>query len=113
LKLHITRNQAKGLLGNVKFELNSKVELTDEEEKLIKKYNTSQETLFVGKINILGIELNVRITIENLIKGHTFKCGNIAEIIKYEAIVKDSCGIFKNYLEIMKNFGGEDIIEFS
>jgi len=112
LKLHITRNQAKGLLGNVKFELNSKVELTDEEEKLIKKYNTNQETLFVGKVNILGIELNVRITIDNLVKGHTFKCSNIAEIVRYEAIVRDSCGTFKNYLEVMKDFGGEDVFEY-
>ena len=112
MRLHITRNQAKGLLGNVKFELNSRVELTEEEDKLIKKYNTRQEILFLGKVNILGVILNTRINIEDLVKGHTFKCGNIAEIIRYEKIVRDSCATFKNYIEIMKNFGGEDIIEY-
>jgi len=101
------------MLGKVKFELNAKVELTDEEANLINKYKAGGETLFVGKLNILGnIALDITIDINNLVNGHTFKCNNIAEIKSYENAIKDSCATFKNYIQVMKNFGGEEIIEY-
>lgn len=48
----------------------------------------------------------------SLMNGQAFKCNDIAEILEYEKNVKESCEAFKNYLEVMKNFGGEEVIEY-
>jgi hypothetical protein len=36
----------------------------------------------------------------------------IAEILETEKSVKEACEAFKNYLEVMKHFGGNEIIEY-
>ncbi len=54
----------------------------------------------------------MNITIGGLMGGQSFKCNDIAEILEYEKNVKESCESFKNYLEIMKHFGGEEVIEY-
>jgi hypothetical protein len=114
MKLYITRDQAKGLLGGVKFELKAKVVLTPEEEELIRKYKAHNEVLIerevkiplTNKVLVLGININ------GLVNGQTFKCKDIAEILETEKNVKDACAAFKNYIETMKRFGGEEVIEY-
>ena len=55
----------------------------------------------------------LNIKIGDLITGQTFKCKDIADILEYETNVKEACEVFKNYLEVMKNFGGEELIEYA
>jgi len=43
MKLFINRDQAKGLLGGVKFQLSARTELTKEEADLVKKYKADKE----------------------------------------------------------------------
>lgn len=114
MKLFITRDQAKGLLGGVKFELKARVELTNEESELVKKYKVDKEVLLQKevKIPLTGRALNIALTIGSLTNGQTFKCNDIAEILEYENNVKESCKAFKNYLVVMKNFGGEEVITY-
>jgi hypothetical protein len=52
MKLFITRDQAKGLLGGVKFELRARVELTNEEAELVRKYKAQKETLLKKEVKI-------------------------------------------------------------
>ena len=49
MKLLLTKNQGKGLLGGVKFEVTAKVELTDEESELVRHYNLGGEMLLSKK----------------------------------------------------------------
>lgn len=114
MKLYITRDQAKGLLGGVKFVLNARTELTNEERELIKRYKADSEVLLKKEVKILltGKSIVLNLTIGSLISGQNFKCKDIAEILEYEKNVKESCEAFKNYIEVMKNFGGEEIIEY-
>lgn len=116
MKLQISRNQAKGMLGNVKFEVNARVELTDGEKDLIDKYKVRTEPLIVKGYTsnpfLLGKKSAYGVTIKNLVDGHNYKCGSINEILDYEQMIKDSCNSFKNYIEIMKSFGGEEVIEY-
>lgn len=115
MKLSIIRDQAKGLLGGVKFEFRAKVELTNEESELVRKYKVDKEALLEKevKIPLTGRAIKLSITIGSLIAGQTFKCNDVAEILEYEKNVKDSCESFKNYIEVMKNFGGEEVIEYN
>jgi len=114
MKLFITRDQAKGLLGGVKFELKARTELTKEEADLVKKYKADKEVLLQKEIKIpfTGKAITLNIDIEGLTNGQTFKCKDIADILEYEKNVKEACEAFKNYIEVMRNFGGEEVIEY-
>lgn len=114
MKLFISKDQAKGLLGGVKFELRAKVELTNEEAELIKKYKADKDVLLKKEIKIpfTGKVLVLDIKIEDLVAGQTFKCSDIGDILETEKNVKEAAENFKNYLEVMKNFGGQEVIEY-
>lgn len=114
MKLYIMRDQSKGLLGGVKFELTARVGLTNEESELVKKYKTEKEVLLKREIKIpfTGRALSFGLTIGSLTAGQTFKCNDITEILEYEKNVKEACEAFKNYIEVMKSFGGEEVIEY-
>lgn len=62
------------------------------------------------KIPFSGRTLSLDLTIESLTSGQTFKCADIGEILDKEKNGKEACEAFKNYLEVMKNFGGQEVI---
>lgn len=115
MKLIITREQSKALLGGAKFELHAKVELTPEEEELVKKYKAHKETLLQKKLVIPFtsevIEINYKIG--DLIDGHTTKLKNIVDIIETETTIREAVQNFKNVLDAMRTFGGRDVIEIN
>lgn len=115
MKLYISKKQASGMLGGIKFELSARVELNPEEAGLVNKYKAQKEVLLKKQISIplTGRALVINLTIGSLTTGQTFKCDDIGEILEYEKNVKESCEAFRNYLAVMKNFGGEEIYEFS
>ena len=114
MKLFIARNQSKKMLGGASFELSARTELTSDEASLVKKYKADKMVLLQKdiKIPLTGRSIVLNITIGSLIAGQSFKCNDIAEILEYEKNVKDSCESFKNYIEVMRSFGGEEVIEF-
>lgn len=114
MKLFIKKDQSKKMMGGVSFELNARVELTNDETELVKKYKADKEGLLQKEVKIpfTGRAIRLNITIGSLIQGQTFKCNDIAEILESEQNVKEACENFKNYLEVMKNFGGEEVAEF-
>lgn len=114
MKLFIVRDQAKGFMGGTKFELNAKVELTSEEAALVSKYKTDKEVLLQKEIKIpfTSKVVVIDINIGSLVSGQVFKCKDIADILEYEKNVKEACESFKNYLEVMKHFGGQEVIEY-
>jgi len=114
MKLYIVRDQATKMLGGVSFELKARVELTGDEAALVKKYKSDKEVLLQKEIKIplTGRSIVLNITIGSLLAGQTFKCNDIGEILEYEKNVKESSEAFKNYLDIMSHFGGEEVIEY-
>ena len=114
MKLFVVRDQSKKMLGGVSFLLSACVELTSEEADLVKKYKVDKEILLQKevKIPLKGRSIVLNITIGSLMQGQSFKCNDIAEILEYEKNVKESCEAFKNYIEVIKHFGGEEVIEY-
>jgi hypothetical protein len=119
MKLIISRDQvtAKGLLGGnrgVRFELKTRVELTDEEHEMVKKYGAGAEVLLRKTVKpFWGKEFEVAITIGSLMTEETFRGDNIADIIAYEEGLREACGNFKSYLEVMRAFGGEEVVDYN
>jgi hypothetical protein len=112
MKLIISRSQDKGLMGGISFLLNTKVDLTQEESELVKKYKVQKETLLIKTISILGREIALDIRIGGLIEGQSFKCKEVSEIITTEENVKEACQNFKTYLDVMKSFGGQEEFDY-
>jgi hypothetical protein len=106
MKLIIKRDQAKSSLGGVKFEVFYRVELTPEEAELIKKYKANNEPLLCLENGVVLLD------IDHLVNGLSRKSEDLIGILSYEKRIKDACKSFKNYLELMATFGGEEIIEF-
>lgn len=115
MKLHLSKRQATGMLGRVKFEIEARTELTSEEANLVKKYKAEHEVLLKRQINIpfTGNTLTINLTVGSLMAGHNFKCNDIGEMLEYEKNLKESCGVLKLYLEAMRDFGGQETIEYT
>lgn len=114
MKLLLTKAQNKGILGGVKFEVKAKVELTDEESELVRHYNLSGETLLSKtRVNIFGeaTDNKVIVSVNDLIRGETYKCKALDEVITYSADLEEACRTLKTYLEVARDFGGEEVIE--
>ena len=130
MELIIKKNQADKMLGGVKFEINIKVNLTTEEKEIIDKYKAGKMILHQrreksfneaaskaqgGIVKILGANILDKIfnniTIASLIEGISFKCDNISQLLDHEIQIKEVCRGFYEYLQTMKNFGGEEKIQ--
>ena len=114
MKLVLTKDQSKGLLGNVKFEVKAQVQLTDEEQELIQHYKLQNDVLLSKKLNnIWGQPTDevVNVTVNNLFNGEVYKCKDLSEVIIYSENLVSACEILKTYLEIANDFGGETVIE--
>lgn len=103
------------MLGGVKFQLRAQVKLTKREAELVRRYGAAREVLLQRQVKIpftnTLIPLDIRIA--GLIKGQVFKCKDIADILEYERNVKDACETFRNYLQVMSTFGGEEVIHLT
>lgn len=114
MKLHLKRDQAKKLMGGVKFEISARIELNDEEKDLVKRYKAYKEVLHwkEKKIPFTGKTIMFKINIDSFTEGQTYKCDSINEIVEYEEAIKEACKNFYIYLEAMKRFGGEEVISY-
>jgi len=116
MKLIIRRNQAdvKGLFGGhkgVRFTLYAQVQISDEEKALINHYKVgdyivAEYELTSGK-DIFRFDWSVN----DLIRGKQVETGDIGALLKLEESVKRGCIALKNLLEVMRTFGGEEVID--
>jgi hypothetical protein len=53
--------------------------------------------------------LVLNLAIGSLFAGQIFKCDDIGEVLEYERNVKDSGEAFNDYLEVTKEFGGQEV----
>ncbi|MFH1035885.1 MAG: hypothetical protein V1806_15365 [Pseudomonadota bacterium] len=115
MKLIIERNQRdkKGLLGGhkgVAFSLSCKVELTSEEKSLVERYKASGHALTYRSASD-GTRLPGQ-TVGGLMDGVYQEMDDVGTLLNNEQVIKGACQDFKNLLEVMKTFGGQEVIEF-
>lgn len=117
MKLEIWRDQkdVQGLLGGhkgVSFTLAARVQVSSEEKDLIDKYKVAEEVL--AKYRLSGaVDPNheFRITVGGLLAGHTVAMRDVASMIQLEEEIKSACANLKEWLAVMKTFGGYEAIE--
>jgi hypothetical protein len=115
MKLIIVRNQAKGMMGmgSVTFEVRGQAQLTTEEAELVRHYKLENEVIASKPLRILGQETGsvVEVRVKNLINGDTFKAKDLGEVIAHTENLESACKNLKAYLEVARNFGGQQVIE--
>lgn len=114
MKLIIKRDQKQeeGSFGggkDMKFLLSCRIELTPEEQSLIKKYKVEQKMLAAISIDPKQSGL---LFINDLIIGKTYECKNVITLLDVEDKIKKACENFKALLAVMDSFGGEEVIEY-
>lgn len=114
MKLIIRRDQAakKGMFGGhkgMKFKLECRVELTDDEEQLVEQYKVHDHVLTWHTVNGQDVPGE---TISNLVRGTSQEIDDVTTLLSNEEVIKNACGNFRILLEVMATFGGEEIIEF-
>ncbi len=110
MKLIIKKNQAdkKGLFGSnkgVNFSLSTKVVLTPEEQELISKYKVENEILMTN-------DSGQRTTIQDMVNGQSITTQDIGTLQNNEDVAIGVCKKFKNYLNVLRSFGGEYVLDF-
>ena len=113
--LTITKNQNKGMMGGVSFEVRAKVQLTEEERNLVEHYKLRNEILFQKHlVNLWGkpTEKSSTVRVAELVDGATYKCKDLNEVMGYTESVKEACEALKTYLLLARSFGGEEVYEF-
>lgn len=112
MKLILCRNQQekKGLFGGHKgmaFELSYRLELTPEEQALIRTYKAGSHPILVTEGNPPLSE-----TVEDLLQGVTQVVDDVTTLVHNERELKEACRQFKTLLQVMATFGGEEIVEY-
>ena len=125
MELLISRDQKKGMLGMgaIKFVLESRAKLTDEEATAVRKYKMGT-TIVYEKPNdgfnaksltsMLAHRFLVpRITVDELVSGKSIECADIVEILEAEDKIKEAAQVLHTMLKAAASFGGEEVIVFS
>src|SRR5262249_2071899 len=115
MKLIIKRDQKAqtNILGGHKgmtFLLTTRVELTPEEQELVKRYKVENYPLTTSTMP--DGRVIPRDTIANLLRGTSQELKDIIILRKNEEEIKNACSNFRDLLDIMATFGGEEVVEF-
>jgi hypothetical protein len=105
LNLHISKRQSKGWLGGVKLEITYRVELTDKEKNLLKKYKAEKDILKEGCYSTVGYQ-HYKISVSMLIKEKEIisKHSKIESLIEEEEVINRSYIALKEKIEALKKF---------
>ena len=116
MTLTITNSQAKTMMGMgaVAFEVKALVQLTPEEQSLVKLYRLDNETLVSKPEMLFGSPTGnkILVTVKQLLSGEAFKCKDLTQVISYKRELKDSCDVLKNWLEVCRDFGGKEVHQY-
>ena len=102
MELHIEKSQLKGLFGGVQLVITTWVDLTDEEQNLIKKYKANRDTIHEGYVRSDTKALHF--TVDSMIKKSTFKYKKIEDLLRNESITKEAYDALMNRIEELKQF---------
>ncbi|SDP80698.1 hypothetical protein [Desulforhopalus singaporensis] len=120
MKLILQKDQKKGLTGKLKFIMEAKAELTDEESANLSKYKMGKAMLYTNLekrgSGVLGMisraAMGIEITVDDLVKGKRVECNDIMEMLALKDQMEEACKNFKMILDTMATFGGEEVIEY-
>lgn len=120
MKLVIKRTKKSGLGGKSKYELYVRADVTEEEALLIHQNSLGKDQVIYhdrtgtaeGFFAILKkMIFDTTMTVDTFVRGTTFACRDVAELIAIEDDVRGAVLTLRTLLEMAKKFGGEEVID--
>lgn len=114
MKLAIQRSQEdiKGMLGGhkgVSFTLTYRLILSPKEQELVRRYKL--EEYAVTWRTIQGTRMPDD-TIANMVAGRMQTLSDVTTLVNNESVVKDACDNLPVLFDVVRTFGGEEVIEY-
>ncbi len=114
MRLVISRNQKamKGMLGGhkgVEFTLAYRLELTQEEKQLVAEYKLDNYAVTSRTVQGTSVPDD---TIANMVLGRSQTLTDVTTLISNESVVKDACDSLPALFEVVRTFGGDEIIDY-
>jgi hypothetical protein len=109
LKLILTNDQSKGMIGGVSFEVTARIEPSSQEAELVKHCKLDNEILFRKQIvSVWGQPTDrlIDVRVRQLVVGQACRRKSLDEVIGYSNSLKSACQTLKVYLGIASHFGG-------
>lgn len=114
MKLAIQRSQQdiKGMLGGhkgVSFTLYYRLLLTPDEEELVQRYKLEEYPVTWRSFEGTRLPND---TIGNMVAGRSQTLSDVTTLIQNENVVKEACDDLPVLFEVVRTFGGEEVIEY-
>lgn len=114
MRLVIKRDQEAitGMLGGhkgVRFTLAYKLELTPEEIQLVERYKLHDYPLTWKTFNGSRVPDD---TIRSMMEGRSDTLSDVTTLVGNEVTIKDACDALPPLFEIVRTFGGDEVIEY-
>jgi hypothetical protein len=114
MRLIISRNQQamKGMLGGhkgVQFTLAYRLELTPEESQLVARYKLDEYPVTWNTVQGTRMPDD---TIANMVVGRSHTLTDVTTLISNEQVVKDACDTLPQLFEVVRTFGGNEVIDY-
>ncbi|MGH9089831.1 MAG: hypothetical protein ACRDZR_00380 [Acidimicrobiales bacterium] len=114
MKLVIKRDQQaqKGMLGGhkgVNFTLSYRLQLSDDELQLVQQYKLEDYPLTYRTFQGNRIPDD---TVRNMCEGRSQTVSDVTTLVRNEEIVKDACDSLPGLFEVVRTFGGSEVIEY-
>lgn len=122
--LILRRDQRKGLLGKIVFQLDVMAEITADEQQCIQRYRLGDTVLYTKAeltdrgAGLLGLAsrlafkaMNISVNVGELVQGKRIECKDILEMLAVEEQIREAAQTFKLVLNAAAHFGGEEAIE--
>ncbi len=111
MELRITRGQPRSTMGEMSFQVEWKLDLTQEEIDLANRFEATlgQATFLLYGSEGRDVPLNEIINM--LARGWAWERNNIDDLLHREANVKEACKKIRAYIEALRGFDGQETIE--
>jgi hypothetical protein len=114
MKLIINRSQqdVKGMLGGhkgVSFTLSYRLVLTQDELELIQRYKLEEYPVTWRTFRDQRVPDD---TIGNMLQGRSQTITDVKTLLSNEAVVKDACDAVATLFQVVRTFGGDEVIEY-
>jgi hypothetical protein len=118
--------------GKIVFELNARVELTPQEDELVRKYGLGKQTvydsaarekhlghvaaaatggsLFKGLVSAAMSKLTLHVTIDSLSHGQHIEAKDLDELLGAETAIREACVAIRSYLDTAATFDGQEVV---
>lgn len=102
----------KGMLGGnkgVNFTLSYRLGLTDDEQQLVATYKLMDYPVTFHTVQGNRMPDD---TIGNMTQGRSQTVSDVTTLIRNEEIIKDACDSLPTLFQVVRTFGGSEIIEY-